>query len=103
LLDCILSAREALAGPWVRTSVRDKSVRDKHSQVCQLPKNDNRPNGKVSTFFYNILVPNLASVDQNMNQKETIWRNTIKIHLYICLYKGERGKSWVHKSKAQLQ
>ncbi|KAJ6459309.1 hypothetical protein C8R45DRAFT_942335 [Mycena sanguinolenta] len=33
LLDCILSAREAPTGPHVRTSVRDKSVRDKHSQA----------------------------------------------------------------------
>jgi hypothetical protein len=57
LLDCILSAREAPTGPQVRTSVRDKSVRDKHSQVCQVPKNDDRPDGTAFIFFYIILAP----------------------------------------------
>ncbi|KAJ7263285.1 hypothetical protein C8J57DRAFT_1231162 [Mycena rebaudengoi] len=59
LLNCILSAREAPTGPQVRTSVRDKSfrdksVRDKHSQVFQVPKNDNRFDGTAFTFFFNI-------------------------------------------------
>jgi hypothetical protein len=64
LLDCIVSAREVPAGPQVRTSVREKN-----SQVCQLPTNDNRPGGTVSTFFYTILAPHLESVGQNMNQR----------------------------------
>ncbi|KAJ7869929.1 hypothetical protein B0H14DRAFT_2571602 [Mycena olivaceomarginata] len=62
LLDCILSAREVPTGPQVRTSVRDKSVRDKsvrdkHSQVCQVPKNDDQPDGTAFTAFYIILAP----------------------------------------------
>ncbi|KAJ7280960.1 hypothetical protein C8J57DRAFT_1220236 [Mycena rebaudengoi] len=108
LLDCVLSAREAPTGPQVRTSVRDKSVRDKHSQVCQVPENDNRLDGTAYTFFFNIFGGvgsvqgqgerggrhKTAPVICGERRKRLVVRRGRdgKWHVPLCQYRRSRGK-----------